>query len=219
VIVVLPFRPGRIVRISGVRYEVGAREEVTITADLDQEARALIVEVGNASWLRAQRNYLRRHGVKGADQEAFIAHLIAERFRDQWLGARGWKTYLTPTLDAPTFLAPTLGYTSDPARAIDDLEVIRPESLSARHEEGARARHRKAIRSAAADARRERGRLSTDERIERALKAARSNHVSVRDEVRLLRRFVAEGRPEGSIAAQLAIVEQRAYRESLPIAA
>lgn len=55
--------------------------------------------------------------------------------------------------------------------------------------------------------------LPIQERIEKAIAAARENNVDVRSNVRTVRRLVNRGKPIGVILQNLVVLERRAYRE------
>lgn len=211
--VVIPLRPlAKRIRLGQSTFTISAREGIEISHDLTDIERGLIVELASGEWLRRQRAYLLKHGIVGKEADDFEAHLIASRFRDAHLQRAGLLLTLRPELDQPRYLAPVSGYTSDPRRAIDDLEVIRPEALDPEHQRRAEARHAKARTAAITEARTVRQALDLDTRIERAKAAAKANYIDISSELRMLRKLRREAR-EDAARRQLHRIEQLAYRE------
>jgi hypothetical protein len=132
-----------------------------------------------------------------------------------------WVIRVAPDHDVPRLLAPAArpkgsvhGYVASSSVAMpDEPEAVPTEVLDPKWARGAEGRQRKAKKSAAERAQKDREFLSFEERLKRARDAARLNNVDVSSETFLLRRTIQRGQGDEARRRRLEAVERVAYRE------
>lgn len=207
---------------SGQRLRGGYVVQSVTTTELNLDPAEAVEWVGvhDRRWVKAQAAYLLKAEVPLIEVDASLKLLSYYRYESHWHRTPVQRVDVCVT-SRPRMLSPVgqqrasdeLGYTTG-TDVLDAGECVDIAELGAVWEHGSTARHRTAHADRVAAERKAREGLGTEARIVAARQAARLANVDVRDEIRLLRKFLKEHRSERSIATQLDKVERRAYRET-----